>query len=52
VARCSTEDGTVIEVYDRFDSGVCGDTITAIVETQGILWVASRAGIARHVLQR
>jgi ligand-binding sensor domain-containing protein len=52
VARCATEDGTVLEVFDRFDSGVCGSVVTAIVETGGILWVASRSGIARHVLRR
>jgi ligand-binding sensor domain-containing protein len=52
VARCTTEDGTVLEVYDRFDSGVCGDVITAIIETDGVLWVVSRAGIARHTLHR
>lgn len=51
VARCSIEEGTVLEVYDRFDSGICGDTITAIVEKTGILWIVSRAGIARHVLR-
>jgi ligand-binding sensor domain-containing protein len=52
VARCATEDGTVLEVYDRFDSGVCGNVITAIVETDGMLWVVSRTGIARHTLRR
>jgi ligand-binding sensor domain-containing protein len=52
VARCATEDGAVLEVYDRFDSGVCGNVITAIVETDGILWVVSRTGIARHTLRR
>jgi ligand-binding sensor domain-containing protein len=52
VARCATEDGTVLEVYDRFDSGVCGSVITAIVETNGMLWVVSRTGIARLTLRR
>jgi ligand-binding sensor domain-containing protein len=52
VARCATEDGTVLEVFDRFDSGVCGSVVTAIVETDGVLWVVSRSGIARHVLER
>jgi ligand-binding sensor domain-containing protein len=52
VARCATEDGTVLEVFDRFDSGVCGSVVTAIVETDGVLWVVSRSGIARHVLLR
>jgi ligand-binding sensor domain-containing protein len=52
VARCATEDGAVVEVFDRFDSGVCGNVVTAIVETNGVLWVVSRAGIARHVLPR
>jgi ligand-binding sensor domain-containing protein len=52
VARCAIEDGAVLEVFDRFDSGVCGSDIAAIVEHDGVLWIVSRRGIARHVLGR
>ena len=52
VARCALDDGAAVEVFDRFDSGVCGNVVTAIIETDGVLWVVSRGGIARHVLRR
>jgi ligand-binding sensor domain-containing protein len=50
VARVDIATGTVLEVHDRFDSGICGEHITGLAEVEGRLWVVSRAGIARYQL--
>lgn len=52
VARYSVSTGTVQSVFDRFNSGICGRTITSIVESRGFLWIVSQNGIARYTLKQ
>jgi hypothetical protein len=50
VARFSIDTGEILEVHDRFNSGVCGAEITGLAEVDNLLWVASRGGIARYTI--